>query len=114
MSSRPDTARIQDILNSISSIQKRLSGLNFEQFCNDETVQKAVLYDLIIIGEAAKSISSATQQNSPDIPWQSMSDMRNIMAHEYFQVNLRITWSTIKNNLPHIVEPLQNLLESLP
>jgi uncharacterized protein with HEPN domain len=37
--------------------------------------------------------------------------MRNIMAHEYFQVNLRITWSTIQNNLPPLINPLQKLLE---
>ena len=110
MSSKPDSKRIQDILSSIISIQKRLSGLDFEQFCENETVQKAVLYDLIIIGEAAKNISPETQQKAPDIPWQLMGDMRNIMAHEYFQVNLRLTWSTIKNNLPKIVEPLQKLL----
>ena len=110
MSSKPDSKRIQDILSSIISIQKRLSGLDFEQFCENETVQKAVLYDLIIIGEAAKNISPETQQKAPDIPWQLMGDMRNIMAHEYFQVNLRLTWSTIKNNLPKIVEPLQELL----
>lgn len=91
ISSRSDQARIQDILNSITSIQKRLVGLDFAAFCNDETPQKAVLYDLIIIGEAAKNISVETQQKAPNIPWQLMGDMRNIMAHEYFQVNLRIT-----------------------
>ena len=38
-----------------------------------------------------------------------MSDMRNIMAHEYFQVNLRVTWSTIQNNLPSLIYSLQKL-----
>lgn len=111
--SRSDTARIKDILAAIASIQKRLLEINFRQFCDDETIQKAVLYDLIIIGEAAKNISSTTQNQAPEIPWQLMGDMRNIMAHEYFQVNLQITWSTINNNLPKIIKPLQNLLESL-
>ncbi len=113
MSSRSEGTKIQDILRSITSIQQRTVGLDFQDFCEDETTQKAVLYDLIIIGEAAKSISPNTQAKAPNIPWQLMGDMRNIIAHEYFQVNLKVTWSTVKNNLPTVIEPLKNLLRNL-
>jgi uncharacterized protein with HEPN domain len=54
-----------------------------------------------------------TQILAPDIPWRLMSDMRNIMAHEYFRVNLRLTWATIQSNLPPLVEPLQELQRSI-
>jgi uncharacterized protein with HEPN domain len=87
--------------------------MTFEGFSTNETVVKAVLYDLIVIGEAAANVSPEFQALAPEIPWRLMSDMRNIMAHEYFQVNLRITWSTLKNNLPPLIEPLQSLRESL-
>lgn len=40
-----------------------------------------------------------------------MGDMRNVIAHEYFQVNLRITWNTIHNNLPPLIAQIQELLE---
>ncbi|ANV85259.1 hypothetical protein AWQ21_13285 [Picosynechococcus sp. PCC 7003] len=111
-SSRSEQARIQDILNSITSIQKHVANLDFDDFCGNETIQKAVLYDLIVIGEPAKNISSETQAKA-NIPWHLMGDMRNIMAHEYFQVNLKITWSTIQNNLPTVIEPLEKLLRNL-
>ena len=109
MSSRSAEARIQDILNAIGSIQRRTADISFEQFSQDETIAKAVLYDLIIIGEAAINIPADVQALAPELPWRLMSDMRNIMAHEYFQVNLRITWSTIQHNLPLLVEPLRKL-----
>jgi uncharacterized protein with HEPN domain len=113
MSSRSAQARIQDILNAIDSIQMRTSGMSFDEFNQNETVVKAVLYDLIIIGEAAINIPANIQNLIPEIPWRLMSDMRNIMAHEYFQVNLQVTWSTIQNNLPPLVHPLQKLKASL-
>jgi uncharacterized protein with HEPN domain len=109
MSSRPWQNRIQDILGAINSIQQRTQSLSFEEFSNSETIVKAVLYDLIIIGEAATNVPKNIQESSPDIPWRLMSNMRNIMAHEYFQVNLRITWSTINQNLPPLIAPLQSL-----
>jgi uncharacterized protein with HEPN domain len=111
VSSRDWHNRIEDILSAIESIQKRTASMNFDEFSNNETIVKAVLYDLIIIGEAAINIPTDIQTLSPELPWRLMSDMRNIMAHEYFQVNLRITWSTIQNNLPPLIDPLQKLRE---
>jgi uncharacterized protein with HEPN domain len=113
MSSRSAKARIQDILNAIDSIQRRTADIDFEQFSQDETIAKAVLYDLIIIGEAAINVPADVQAISSELPWRLMSDMRNIMAHEYFQVNLRVTWSTIQNNLPPLIHPLQQLQANL-
>ena len=95
MSSRSAKERIQDILNAIDTIQSRTADMSFDQFSQDETIVKAVIYDLIVIGEAAINIPADVQALAPELPWRLMSDMRNIMAHEYFQVNLRITWSTI-------------------
>ncbi len=113
MSSRSAKERIQDILNAIDSIQSRTTGMSFDQFSQDETIVKAVLYDLIVIGEAAINIPVDVQALAPELPWRLMSDMRNIIAHEYFQVNLRITWSTIQNNLSPLIHPLQQLQASL-
>lgn len=113
MSSRSAKERIQDILNAINSIQNRTADISFDQFSQNETIIKAVLYDLIIIGEAAINIPADIQVLAPEIPWRLMGDMRNIMAHEYFQVNLRITWSTIQNNLPILIDPLQQLQANL-
>lgn len=87
--------------------------MSFEEFSQNETIVKAVLYDLIVIGEAAIHTPADIQALAPQLPWRLMSDMRNIMAHEYFQVNLRITWSTIQHNLPPLLEPLRQLQESL-
>jgi uncharacterized protein with HEPN domain len=113
MSSRSAKERIQDILGAIDSIQARTAGMSFDQFSQNETIIKAVLYDLIIIGEASINVPAKVQSSVPELPWRLMSDMRNIMAHEYFQVNLRITWLTIQNNLPPLIYPLQQLQSNL-
>ena len=83
----------------------------FEQFQGNETIAKAVLYDFIIIGEAAINVPSDIQSRYSEIPWWSMGDMRNIMAHQYFQVTLRIVWNTIENDLPSVMQQLQEVME---
>jgi len=78
MSSRSSKERIQDILNAIDnaidSIQNRTVDLNFDEFCQNETLIKAVLYDLIIIGEAAINIPADIQALAPELPWRLMGD----------------------------------------
>lgn len=86
-----------------------MSQVDFEA---NETVLKAVLYDFIVIGEAAINIPVEIQERSSQLPWRLMSDLRNVVAHEYFRVEPEIVWDTVQNNLPELIEPLQKLLES--
>ena len=112
MSSREWQVRVQDILDAIASVQRLTAGMTFTEFADDEAIAKAILYNFIIIGEASANVPTEVQSRYADIPWRLMSDMRNVMAHEYFQVNLRLTWGTVQNNLPMLVPQLQSLLES--
>jgi uncharacterized protein with HEPN domain len=110
--SRDWQLRIQDILQSIAEILQRTEGMEFEDFMANRTIIKAVLYDFGIIGEAARNIPPEIQSRYPQIPWRLMGDMRNIIFHEYFQVELEIIWRAIKNNLPLLVLQLQEVIES--
>ena len=86
--------------------------MEFEDFMANRTIVKAVLYDLGIIGEAARNIPSDIQSRYPKIPWRLMGDRRNVIFHEYFQMELKIVWRTIQNNLPLLGLQLQEVLES--
>lgn len=85
--------------------------MEFETFTANDLIVKACLYDFIIIGEASVNIPLDLQARHPAIPWRLMSDMRNILAHEYFRVDLQLTWATIQTYLPPLVPQLQALLE---
>ena len=112
MSSRTWQLRIRDILRAIESIQQRTSGLTYEAFSKDETLVDSILYKYVVIGEAARQIPEEIQKRAPEVPWRLMNDIRNVIAHEYFQVRIDIVWQGIQEELPQLVEPLQRLLES--
>lgn len=111
MPSRDWQHRVQDILAAITGIQRRTAGIKFEDFQRNETIAKAVLYDFMIIGEASRNLPSEIQSCYPQTPWRLMGSMRNVMAHEYFQVNLERVWRTIHDDLPLLVSQLEDLLE---
>ena len=112
MSSRNCRLRVQDILNAISSIQKSTANMTFEEFLAEEITVKAVLYDFIVMGEAARNIPTDVQARYPQIAWLPMRDMRNVMTHEYFQVDLEIVWDSIHSDLSPLASQLQDLLKS--
>ncbi|MGV2388094.1 MAG UNVERIFIED_CONTAM: DUF86 domain-containing protein [Microcystis novacekii LVE1205-3] len=112
MPSRDWRLRLQDIVESIDEILQRTAGMEFEGFTNNRTIVKAVLYDLGIIGEAARNIPSDIQLRYRQIPWRLMGDMRNVIFHEYFRVELKIVWRTIQNNFALLSSQLKQLLES--
>ena len=83
---RDDSARLQDILNSINLIEVTLS--NGRLVCDLSEIEfQGVLRCLEIIGEAAKAISKELKDENPNIPWRAISDMRNVLAHQYFEVD---------------------------
>jgi uncharacterized protein with HEPN domain len=109
--SREWELRVQDILDAIARIQRTTAEMNFDDFeRTEELILQGILYNLIIIGEASVNVNDVIKSRYLQIPWRLMGDMRNVMAHEYFQVNLDRLWRTICEDLPPLVPLLEELL----
>lgn len=65
---------------------------------------------LEIIGEATKNIPEDFRKEHPDIPWREIAGMRDILIHEYFGVDLELTWTTVKENLPNLKQKLSRII----
>ena len=96
-----DEKRLQDILSAIEAIES-YSISTYEEFVNDGKTQDAILYNLIIIGEAANKISDDFQDQYHLIPWAAMIGTRNIIVHGYDQVKLPIVWEILQRDLAHL------------
>lgn len=104
-------ARIEDILESIYNLDDYTRGMTFKEFLNDKKTMKAAAYEIGIIGEAARYISDEVKKNYPQVPWEKMQAIRNVVIHQYFRIDPEILWRTIKQNLPPLVTALQEILK---
>lgn len=102
--------RIEDILEALDDISRLTSEMSYNVFCADSKTIKAVLYNLIVIGEAARSVPSEITSHHLEIPWREMGDMRNVVIHEYFGIDMEILWKTIQHELPPLSQLLRELL----
>jgi len=64
--------------------------------------QDAVVRQLEIIGEATKRVSKELRSKHPDIPWSDMAGMRDVLLHDYIDVDLGVVWKTASENIPDL------------
>jgi uncharacterized protein with HEPN domain len=102
--------RVRDVLAAIAEIREFTNEITFDEFQDDRKTIRAVLYNLAIIGEAVRGIPPELEASHPEIPWDDVRGMRNIVIHEYFQVNLSIIWQTIQEDLVALEFSLRKLI----
>ena len=113
MSERPQLLYCQDILDSGAAIQSYVQGITFDSFVQDRMRCSAVIREFEIIGEAVAKLPIALKEGYPNIPWQDIKDFRNLLAHEYFGVDLEIVWNTIHNDLPMVLDAVQGMVKGI-
>jgi uncharacterized protein with HEPN domain len=98
-----------DMLESIRAIESYTVS-SYEAFLADEKTQDAIMFNLIIMGEAANRIPHEYQDLHPAVPWSSIIGTRNVIVHGYDQVKLPIVWDILQKDLHSLKETLIGLL----
>ena len=105
-----DIIYLRHILEAIESIAEYLKDFDQEAFIKDKKTIDAVVRELEIIGKAANNLSEEFKNSHSDIPFRDMTDMRNMLLHEYFGVDAKIVWDTCKKDFPPLKEEIKLFL----
>ncbi len=108
---KESTVYLLHIVESVDSIEKHIKGMTEEQFYDSEVVRGFVERKLEIIGEATKNIPDAFKKQYPGIPWPKMAAIRNVLIHEYDDVDSTVVWDTIRQHLPPLKKQIEEILE---
>lgn len=98
---------IEDIIGAMNSATKFVEDMDYSDFVKDDKTASAVIRKIEIIGEAVKKIPIKIKKDYPQVPWKDMAGMRDKLIHEYFGVDLKRIWSTLKKDIPDL-KPLFN------
>ncbi|MBI5288632.1 MAG: DUF86 domain-containing protein [Chloroflexi bacterium] len=107
MSTRPDEDLLDDIFRAAERIERRLSGVTFDKFLDDDVLQDAVILQIAVIGEAARGLSDELKGSHPEIPWPDITNMRNRLVHAYHLISMSIVWDTATGDVPELVRRLR-------
>ena len=106
---RGDRERLLDIAQAIERIEK-YAQRGRQAFESDELIQTWVLHHLQIIGEASRELSENTKAGHPEMPWQDIVGMRNILVHRYFAVDTELVWAAVQDDLPVLKRKIAAML----
>jgi uncharacterized protein with HEPN domain len=102
---------LKHILDEIEYIRTETSKLSKDDFLQNNTLKRAFVRSLEIIGEAAKKIPDAFKQKYGHIDWRSIAGMRDKLIHAYFGVDYDIVWDVIVNKLPTLQKEVEQILQ---
>jgi uncharacterized protein with HEPN domain len=105
-----DEGTLLDIAKAARAILTFVQGLQKEDFLEDFKTQSAVLYQLIVIGEAVKRLSFEWRGQHPEIPWAAMAGMRDHLIHGYDLVDWDEVWRTATRDVPDLLHKLEAFL----
>jgi len=93
---------VEDIIGAMDDAMNFVEGMEYDDFVKDRKTIYAVIRAIEIIGEAIKKVPDRVKEGYPQIPWKDMAGMRDKLIHEYFGVDLRRVWNTVKRDIPNL------------
>ena len=114
MSRHDDSTRLRHMLEAASKVGEFIAGLSLDAVRSDEMRALAVVRLLEIIGEAANVVSTEFRDANSEIPWPQIVGLRNRLIHGYTDVDWDVLWDIVTNDLPKLIDALQDLLGESP
>ena len=105
-----DPAYLWDMLQAAREVAEMMADNDLPAFLGNRMLLRATERSVEIIGEAARRVSELYMINHPEIPWRKIIGQRNILAHEYGQIDHAILYKTVIEDIPVLIKLLVDLL----
>jgi uncharacterized protein with HEPN domain len=109
--SRDEKERLRDIRDAIAAIRRHLDQAGETTAAKeDPLLHDALLFQFVVIGEAVKHLSAETRKSAPETPWADIAGLRDLIAHEYFRIDIHRVLAIVERDLPPLEQAINDLL----
>jgi uncharacterized protein with HEPN domain len=102
---------LRHILDETAYLTDQAKGLTKDEFLQDETLKRAFVRSLEIIGEATKKVSVEFRQKYSHVDWRAMAGMRDRLIHGYFGIDYDIVWDVVINKVPSLQQEIRQIIQ---
>jgi uncharacterized protein with HEPN domain len=107
-----DRATLLDLRLASQRIIEFVGDQDYAAFSQDTKTQSAVVLQILILGEAAKRLSSAFRERHTEVPWSDIMRMRDKLIHHYESMEPGEVWQAVKEDIPDLIAFLDGVLPS--
>jgi uncharacterized protein with HEPN domain len=104
---------LRHILVEVEYLLDQSQGLSFDRFAADETLRRAFVRSLEVIGEAVKNLPEEFRASHSEVEWRSIARMRDRLIHGYFGVDYQLVWDVVQEKLPELKRNIQRIIDKL-
>ena len=101
---------LEHIIFECEQIVKYTQGKSLVSVENDYLLFSGICRMLTVIGEAVAKIPDDIQQRHPAVPWRNMKAMRNVLVHQYYDLDYDLIWNVATKEVPDLLPKLKNTL----
>jgi uncharacterized protein with HEPN domain len=105
-----DRQSLEDMLSAARKLSDYARGTSREILPSQPMRLDAVLYEIVVLGEAARRLSPELRATHPEIPWREIIGMRSVVTHGYNQIDDDELWHVIERDLPELMLKLEAIL----
>jgi uncharacterized protein with HEPN domain len=102
------------MLHAAIGIVRSMTGCKLDDYLADEDLRLATERRLEVIGEAARRLSEEFRNAHPGIPWRKVVGLRNVIAHQYDDVDDTLIWNLATDEIPRLIQWLESVLPPPP
>jgi uncharacterized protein with HEPN domain len=108
---RDERQRLEDIREAVAAIERHMTGAFKEGAAHeDPMLRDALLFQFVVLGEAVKNLSNETRRSAPEVPWASVAGLRDLIAHEYFRIEMARIIEVVERDIPQLLAAIDRLL----